>query len=208
MKGTLSKVVIFAAGAFVGSVVTWKLVKSKYEQIAQEEIDSVKEVFTKKAEDLEVKKLEDVDIDKLFNEKIAGHFETNLTKNKPNLMEYASKLANMNYADYADSVKKEDDDMCHPYVIEPEEFEELADVGYDSDNLTYYADGILADDLDNIIEDVENTVGFEALEKFGDIDDDSVFVRNDDLRCDYEIVRDLRRYSDVVGSIPHDAEDE
>lgn len=32
----------FIAGAGIGSVCTWQLLKRKYEQIAQEEIDSVK----------------------------------------------------------------------------------------------------------------------------------------------------------------------
>ena len=45
MNDTLNKVFIFAAGAIIGSVVTWKIVKTKYEQIANEEIESVKERF-------------------------------------------------------------------------------------------------------------------------------------------------------------------
>ena len=48
MKTTLSNFIIFATGAAIGSVVTWKIVKTKYEQIAQEEIDSVKEVYSKR----------------------------------------------------------------------------------------------------------------------------------------------------------------
>ena len=52
MKTALSNFIIFATGAVIGSVVTWKIIKTKYEQIAQEEIDSVKEVFSKKEDDL------------------------------------------------------------------------------------------------------------------------------------------------------------
>ena len=59
MKDTLSKIVIFAVGAGIGSAVTWKLLKAKYEQIAQEEIDSVKEVFSKRQNDDPVEKDED-----------------------------------------------------------------------------------------------------------------------------------------------------
>ena len=35
----------FIAGAGIGSVCTWQLLKRKYEQIAQEEIDSVKAAY-------------------------------------------------------------------------------------------------------------------------------------------------------------------
>lgn len=43
MNKTLFGVIAFAAGAAIGSVVTWKVVKTKYEQIAEEEIQSVKD---------------------------------------------------------------------------------------------------------------------------------------------------------------------
>ena len=46
MGDAMNKIFIFTLGAAVGSVVTWKLVKDKYARIAQEEIDSVKEVFS------------------------------------------------------------------------------------------------------------------------------------------------------------------
>ena len=49
---------MFVLGVAVGSVVTWRYVEKKYEQIAQDEIDSVKEVFSKRetefTEDTEV----------------------------------------------------------------------------------------------------------------------------------------------------------
>ena len=48
MNSTLNKIVIFALGAAVGSLATWKFLKTKYERIAQEEIDSVKEVFARR----------------------------------------------------------------------------------------------------------------------------------------------------------------
>ena len=50
MNSTLKNLCVFAIGATIGSLVTWKLVKTKYEMIAQEEIDSVKEVFAKRKE--------------------------------------------------------------------------------------------------------------------------------------------------------------
>lgn len=48
--------VMFVLGAAVGSVATWQYVKKKYEQIAQEEIDSVKEIFSRResATDVEI----------------------------------------------------------------------------------------------------------------------------------------------------------
>ena len=42
----------FVLGAAAGSFVTWHYLKDVYEQIAQEEIDSVKEVFLKREREL------------------------------------------------------------------------------------------------------------------------------------------------------------
>ena len=49
MSEGLKNTIIFAVGALVGSAVTWKLLKTKYEQIANEEIASVKETYAKKS---------------------------------------------------------------------------------------------------------------------------------------------------------------
>lgn len=39
--------IVFVAGAVAGSVATWQCTKKIYEQMAQEEIDSVKETFSR-----------------------------------------------------------------------------------------------------------------------------------------------------------------
>ena len=44
-RDMLVKAFIFTAGAAIGSVVTWKVIKTKYEQISKEEIESVREEY-------------------------------------------------------------------------------------------------------------------------------------------------------------------
>lgn len=84
-----------------------------------------------------------------------------------------------------------------PYVISPDEFGEMEDEDYDKVSVTYYADGVLADEYDEVVENVDEIVGEESLTHFGEYEDDSVFVRNDKLKCDYEILLDQRNYSDI-----------
>ena len=91
-----------------------------------------------------------------------------------------------------------------PYVISPDEFGEFED--YERISLSYYADQILADEDDEKVEDVDNVVGLESLIHFGEFEDDSVFVRNDRLKCDYEILLDQRTYSDIIRQRPHQME--
>ena len=61
---------------------------------------------------------------------------------------------------------------------------------------------MLADEDDEPVDDIEEIVG-DGLEHFGEYgEDDSVFVRSDMRKCDYEILRDLREFSEVVGAFP------
>lgn len=186
--------VMFAMGTAVGSVITWHCVKKKYEQIAQEEIDSVKAVFMKKDPDMEVTVSE-----------TPHQAEPRKVEEKPSISEYAALLKNEGYTNYSGTGKEEQTSMNDkPYVISPEEFGEYEE--YEKISLTYYADQVLADENDELVEDVEGAVGFESLTHFGEYEDDSVFVRNDRLKCDYEILLDQRTYSDVVKTRPHQME--
>lgn len=203
MNNKITGFMIFIFGAAIGSIVTWQYTKKKYEQIAQEEIDSVKETFSKllkaKNKDNESKENRNVRI-----------IET--AKNKPSIVEYAAKLREQGYTNYSniDSLSEEeevDENMINdkPYIISPDEFGEYYD--YDTISLTYYADQVLVDENDELVEDIEGTVGFESLNAFGMYEDDSVFVRNDRLKCDYEILLDQRKYSDVIKRKPHEVDD-
>lgn len=123
------------------------------------------------------------------------------------IKEYASFLQKQGYTNYSDTNEaenKEETKSVKPYVIPPEQFGEIEE--YDQIELTYYADHILADENDDIVEDVEEAIGFESLSHFGEYEDDSVFVRNDERRCDYQILLDQGLYSDIAVHIPHQME--
>lgn len=180
---------MFVFGVAVGSVVTWRYVEKKYEQIAQDEIDSVKEVFSKREMDF----TEETEV-------VDARIKADNAKEKPSVVEYAARLREQGYRNYSDigtedeeEIKKESITVDKPYVIAPEEFGEFDD--YEKISLTYYADQILADDNNELVDDVEDVVGFDSLNSFGEYEDDSVFVRNDRLKCDYEILLDQRKYS-------------
>lgn len=210
MNNKITSFMMFIFGTAVGSVVTWQYIKKKYEQIAQEEIDSVKETFSK----LKVKNNDSED-----NNNVRTIVER--AKDKPSVMEYTAKLRKQGYTNYSDTdslsedsndseEEEVDENMINdkpliPYVISPDEFGEFYD--YETISLTYYADQVLADDDDELVEDIEETVGFESLNAFGEYEDDSVFVRNDRLKCDYEILLDQRKYSDVIKRKPHEVKD-
>lgn len=193
---------MFMAGITIGSAATWLYLKKHYEQIAQEEIDSVKAAFSeRKPEIVKSKSMANEDANKM---------KADQAKLKPDLINYAAKLAEEGYTNYATTsdknVKEEKVNMAEkPYIISPEEFGDFDD--YTKLSLTYYSDKVLADEDDEIIDDIEETVGSDFDDHFGEYEDDSVFIRNDRLKCDYEILRDNRSYEDVTGKDPGQMED-
>lgn len=183
---------IFVLGAAVGSAVTWQYTKKFYEQRAQEEINSVKKTYGKKV--VPAQGEED------RTEKEAATVVDGVD-DKPDILRYAELLKHEKYITDDDSPAAE----SKPYVISPDEFGEFEE--YDRISLTYYADQVLADENDNKIKDVDEVIGVESLTHFGEFEDDSVFVRNDRLKCDYEILMDSRTYSEVLKQKPHQKED-
>ena len=180
--------IIFVAGCAVGGVGASLYLKDVYRRYAQEEIDSVKEVYSNREK-------------KQKEEKKIEHFEAIAEKQKAreeDMEEAKSIISESGYAiehsDIYQQVKEGKYMADRPYVIPPEEFGE--NPYYDAISLNYYADGILTDDTDEPIEDIDGLIGEDALTHFGEYEDDSVFVRDDDAQVDYEILLDQRRYAD------------
>ena len=195
MNRTLSNVLIFAAGAAIGSVVTWRYFKTSYE-LVEEEFEATDEpVDEEESEEDPAKKPVEV--------------KSSLAS-KPPLKEYVKMVRNLGYSDVEEANTDEDDedvkDVYEPYIIHPEEYGEIH--AYETLSLNYYADGVLTDDLDNLIEDVESIVPADFADHYGEFEDDAVFVRNDERQCVYEILRENRTYADVFEESLHPAEDE
>ena len=202
----MHKAIIFIGGVAVGSFVTWRLLKEKYIRQTQEEINEVREHYRKKKES------EEVTVDS------NGATETN---EKPDLIEYAAKLTKKGYIDYTDPksivkatgdtidavVQKANEESLDPvilndpsyqppYIISPEDF--AIDDEYTIVNLNYYIDGVLTDEDDNIVENVDDVVGLENLNHMGEYEDDALHIRNENYKCEYEILLSRRLYHDTT----------
>ena len=89
-----------------------------------------------------------------------------------------------------------------PYNIPPEEYEVYceADGTWNSEEYTYYADGYVTDSqgLPVSPEDVIRCIGTEFPNWFGTYEDDQIWIRNDELRMDFSVVRDLDNFVDIA----------
>ena len=176
MKGLF----IFAAGVVAGAVAGAYLVKDKVMADAKQEIEEVREYYkskkeTKKEEEPVEEKQEETKVeDKEEYEEITRNY-TNY--NKPN-----------------EQPKKIVEDM--PYVIDVEEFGELPE--YDTATYTYFADGVLVDDVEDVIDDPDPIIGLENLKIFEEFPGCSaIYVRNDIWRMDFEVLKDDWNWKDI-----------
>ncbi len=186
MNKTITNLFIFAAGAAIGSVVTWKFVKGKYEQRLQEEIKEVRDYY------------EEIMCELNGNKSDSSEESTEEVSAEPTQAPAFTEQERIDYANLASNYTVEKGGpvtVQMPEVITPGEFGEY---GYPTETLTYYADGVLVDDYGDVVDpaDIDGMVGSDFASHFGEYEADSVFVRNDRLEVDYEILRDYDRYAD------------
>ena len=199
MSEFTKKLFIFITGAAVGSAATWYYMNHRYYDFEEEECCD---------ENADINISEEKENDSV---KTTSKTLSDMNADKPNIMDYADKLKNEDYINYSNSenleneaelIASDESSNEDPYVIPPEDFGEKE--GYEAIDITYYIkNDIVTDDDDVPIENVNDVIGYESLDHFGEYEDDSVFVRNDRLKTDYEILLDERDYEDVIKHRPH-----
>lgn len=185
MKGLL----IFAAGLAVGAVAGAVIVKNKVLADAKAEIEEVREYYreSRGQKDEHVEEVKEVEKKEYELKDIQIKDEPKTEKEHTNYNQIAKMYTSKNEF----QTPMYDD----PFVIDPSEFGENPE--YDTETLTYFADGVLVDDVDDVIEEPDIVVGLENLKVFEEFGATSVYVRNDIYKTDYEIIRDDWNYSDL-----------
>lgn len=109
--------------------------------------------------------------------------------------------------DYDVEVPKRDSD--EPYIITYEEYN-AGEKEYTTSNLTWYInDGMLADSTNDVVDEIDSVVGDENLQKFGygSRNNNIVYVRNDRLELDMEILMSDASFIEVIHGIPDPTEE-
>ena len=210
MKKIISGIVIFSIGFVSGILATTQYMKKQNEKIEEEvEIESEKmpeeeipENNSMTDEEFEeyYRKTQDEYMRRIINE---GYEVTVISKSgdiiydsdrpDPPVCRYDEEGYEMEeYTVMAD----------RPYNIPPEEYEVYceADGTWNSEEYTYYADGYVTDSqgLPVSPEDVIRCIGTEFPNWFGTYEDDQIWIRNDELRMDFSVVRDLDNFVDIA----------
>ena len=183
----------FVIGLAIGVVSSALYFRGK----TQEEVDEVRSFYLSKVGENEATENTEAET---VEEKVFREFNAT----KPEIRDYINTLRERKYVDYSKTAEPDDSSakvpevIADPYVISIDDFGQ--EEGYDTITLTAYSDGTIANYADDELEDPESTVGEDILNKFGD--EDVVYIRNDRLKADFEVVRDNRTYVEVVGDSP------
>lgn len=200
MRSLNKNILCLVAGAVLGAVPAWYFTKKKYCRVMKEAIEDVKDTYHKRRiqdmlADKDQSKPPLEDLVKKFREEVEAE-EEDLEEAK-NIIEENGYSENGTYSGF-DRPPLEDRLNAVPYVISPEMFGEVYGAG-NTRTLTYYSNGVLVDDIDGMVEDIETTIGFDALQHFGEYEQNIVHVRNDRYMTDIEVCYDPGTYDDVGG---------
>ncbi len=187
--------VSFLVGAAVGTGVTAYFMRRWCDQRIKEEVQSVKDKWSENAIKPKNDQSDDPIVDTEENTVITEHVDYYATTEEINKM---TDIVETEGYKARKEAEREARANAKPYMISEIEY---SNGDYEPIDLTYYADNVLVTD-DNMepVEDVEGTVGFNALSHLmkGGPEDDIIYVRNDRLRVDYAVMRDDRQFSSIL----------
>lgn len=182
---SIKGIFIFVIGVVSGTFVGAQIAKKKYEEIANEEIEEIRAYYKERATELPEQTV-----------------ETTRDEEEPKVEEIEIKEERKQYnniikrGNYMVVDEEEQNNVCdEAYPIDPSEF------GNDGKNatetLTYFADGVLVNEVDEVVEDPDLVVGRHHIDIFNEFPDATcVYVRNDLDGTDYEILKDDWCWSD------------
>ena len=192
----VKNIVIFISGLGMGAAGMWFGLKAYYEELANEEIQSVKDWYREKenyAEPGEVETLSDED---------KKEYEVDDTNEEE--PDYREIIERMNYSDFSKK-KEEPEEMPEDtinngsYIITPDDF--IDNPNYDKVTLTYFEDDEIFTDIEeNVIPDGNTLVGNDNLKSFGEYEENTLFVRNELLGTDYEVILEEGSYAEFMAS--------
>lgn len=192
----------FVIGSVVGFIAGSKLMERRFQQHAEEEIESVKRAFRNRTKNVEHDSVKPNTTTLKQQPQDNKNAKTEKEAPKERRLDYAHYYSkNANVSEKEDEKKDGAEDEI--YVIPPDEFD--TEEGYEAISLRVFEDGIVTDDGLNPMteEEIENSVTRKNLERIGEYEPDSVFVRNEKRKVDYEVISYFEKYSDVMKNKYH-----
>lgn len=193
-----------AIGFTVGYRSAEKRLRTKYSKIAENEITRMRDHYQRKVVAAEEKPpIEDVVKERRYDEAEQAAIDDINAKFPADEEEIivveevqeVQETAPVTW-DYAKEIKSRDPEV--PYIIHIDEFTQNEPENEQITYTYYEIDDVLADQRDTKIDDMDAVIGLGNLGRWGhgSNDDNIVYIRNEHLSLDFEVVRDRGSYAE------------
>lgn len=203
-------------GVMIGYGTAGLRLRTKYQKIADREIEQMREHFILKSKAQEPKPELETIVSELGytappvvmpnapgdNTKAVGHIQYGTHKQEVEETTVVNVFEDV--WDYA--IETRSRNPAQPYIIHRDEFMSGQE-NYEQTTLTYFmGDDVLCDGRDTPIDDRDSMIGDDHLERFGhgSGDPNVLYVRNETLDTDFEIVRSTGKYAQEVHGFSDD----
>jgi len=179
----LDKITCVILGSLIGAGVTYILMQKHCDEVINEEVRQMKEYYAAKSKK---------------NDEPVSRKDSPQAKEEIPLDDNVvvmNKITNKPDREPVDYSKSEGKEGRNTLLITSERFVN-EEPDYEKITLSFYEeDGVLADSFGDVV-DVERSIGFKAVSYFNLLHQDVIYIRNTDLKIDYEIVLEHSSYRD------------
>ena len=181
----LRNLFIFIGGVGVGAVSTYLLMKDRCDKLVEEETSSIKKYYEDKYA------TEEKVVDKEEKTETVDTEE----KGEPE-PDYNQIIQKLNYNEFSTKTS-ENKKAKRPYIISEEEY--IEDDSYVKKIISCFEDDMVCMDNETkeILDNVARDIGQDSLERLNE-DGNEIYVRNEMLGIDYNIVSEPGSYEDFI----------
>lgn len=174
----VKNLIFFGLGAATGALITWKLIEKKYKDLADEEIQSVVDTFRNRKIENDIQEVE-------VKEEIIK--SDNIKKIKHDKL-----ITDLGYKE-KDEITIENIESPIS-VINEQEYGDLP--GYDAKEWMCWDDGVITDEYDMPVKGYQKYIGEISLEELRVNEFGTIYIRNSDQKCDYEIMYSEKKFNE------------
>jgi len=213
----MKNLLLFVGGVATGVGVTYLYLKKKTEDDIQQAWDESNEYW--KSKYYENSNTDNTEEDESVNDDTANSDDETMTPakaamNKPDLDVVEKIIQKQNYAAMSKNKpdskkhKKEGKAMTAkaPYPIDQDTYDDSFD--FVKEELVYYdEDEVLANHGDGVVP-IDDTIGQDNLDYFDEIGEETIYIRNENAKTDYEVTRIFGSYENIAGRYDDEEDDE
>lgn len=178
----MKQLLYFFAGVGAGAYIGYIIAKKKYENLADEEVASVKEAYENKYREVGIKAKKEA-VETITNNIIK---ENSYTPTEVHIVDEDDV--------FEDDFPKEER-AEHPYIIDVYDYEDFYH-GFEKTCVTYYAGNnvLINDEMEEI--DVDSHIGLGNVNHLREQESVTAFIRNERLGTDFEVLFEDGEYTD------------